>query len=106
MKIILYCSASKAVCVGEALVVASTEKDLQVIDDRLHPIFKFSKPTKLKKIKFGEILDGLTHGAAYAFDQQSYDRFYPIANSLCHELKAENLSARGDTGIHLITISL
>lgn len=34
---------------------------------------------KVKKTRFGEILRGLGLGAAYAFDKESYARFYPLA---------------------------
>jgi hypothetical protein len=33
----------------------------------------------IKKTRFGEILQGLELGAAYAFDKESYARFYPLA---------------------------
>lgn len=33
----------------------------------------------ISKIRFGPIYDGLSSGAAYAFDQVSYHRFYPLA---------------------------
>ncbi len=34
---------------------------------------------RIKKTRFGEILKGLTRGAAYAFDEESYARFFPLA---------------------------
>nr|MDJ0958029.1 hypothetical protein [Arenicellales bacterium] len=34
---------------------------------------------KISKLRFGEIYDDLKTGAAYAFDRQSYSRFYSIA---------------------------
>ena len=39
---------------------------------------KQDEPT-IKKTRFGEILTGLRQGAAYAFDAESYNRFYPLA---------------------------
>lgn len=36
------------------------------------------KKRAIKKTRFGEILRGLQLSAAYAFDQQSYGRFYPL----------------------------
>lgn len=33
----------------------------------------------IKKTRFGEILKGIALGAAYAFDKESYIRFYPLA---------------------------
>jgi len=33
----------------------------------------------IKKTRFGEIMNGIKMGAAYAFDEVSYKRFYPLA---------------------------
>jgi len=33
----------------------------------------------IKKTRFGEIVRGLQLGGAYAFDEESYSRFYPLA---------------------------
>ena len=37
------------------------------------------KSNTIKKTRFGEILQGMRLGAAYAFDKESYERFYPLA---------------------------
>ena len=37
------------------------------------------KSNTIKKTRFGEILRGMRLGAAYAFDKESYERFYPLA---------------------------
>jgi len=33
----------------------------------------------IKKTRFGDIINGLQRGGAYAFDEESYRRFLPIA---------------------------
>jgi len=33
----------------------------------------------IKKTRFGEIINGLRQGGAYAFDQEAYGRFLPLA---------------------------
>ena len=38
-----------------------------------------AKSHTIKKTRFGEILQGMRLGAAYAFDKESYGRFYPLA---------------------------
>jgi hypothetical protein len=35
--------------------------------------------SKIKKTRFGEIVSGLRLGAVYAFDEEAYQRFYPLA---------------------------
>lgn len=37
------------------------------------------KGMTISKLRFGEIYEGLKTGAAYAFDKQSYSRFYSLA---------------------------
>ncbi len=36
----------------------------------------------IRKTRFGEIVQGLTAGGAYGFDQESYSRFLPLARDL------------------------
>ena len=35
----------------------------------------------IKKVKYGEIQEGLELGGIYAFSKDSYDRFYPIGKA-------------------------
>jgi hypothetical protein len=43
-------------------------------------------------------------GAPYAFDEQSYNRFYPLANRIDFNLKEEDFSDKTETGHHFIVI--
>ena len=57
---------------------------------------------------FFPILRGLEYGAAYSFDEESYNRFYPIANKagleyLGPEDFSENSQMTGQ-GIHIVRI--
>lgn len=36
----------------------------------------------IRKTRFGEILRGLSLGAAYAFDEESYGRFLPLGRAV------------------------
>jgi len=36
----------------------------------------------IRKTRFGEIVQGLLAGGAYAFDQEAYSRFVPLARDL------------------------
>lgn len=35
----------------------------------------------IRKTRFGEIMQGLSLGAAYAFDEESYGRFLPLGRA-------------------------
>jgi len=45
-------------------------------------------------------------GASYAFDEQSYTRFYPLANRVGFNLKKEDFSVPTETGYYYVTIRL
>jgi len=43
-------------------------------------------------------------GASYAFDEQSYNRFYPLADNIGFNLKEEDFSIETEAGYHFIVI--
>jgi hypothetical protein len=57
----------------------------------------------IKKTRFGEIILGLNRGGAYAFDEESYNRFYPLANRIGYNFKKEEF-APTETGRHFVVI--
>jgi len=74
-----YSSPTNVICTGEshACVIAGSEEYLRDYINEITPV-GHSK-VSIKKTRFGEILKGLYLGAAYAFDVESYTRFYPLA---------------------------
>lgn len=72
-----YSSPTEIVCTGNACVIAGSNKSMRSYLDEIDPIGQ--KERTIKKTRFGEILRGLKLGAAYAFDEESYGRFYPLA---------------------------
>jgi hypothetical protein len=73
-----YHSAAEVICTdGDACVVSGSVGVMKQYLAELDPE-RASKAT-VKKTRFGEILRGLELGAAYAFDRESYGRFYPLA---------------------------
>ncbi len=75
-------------CSGDACVVAGSEKSILEYIRRANPNRK--NELKVKKARFGEIEAGLLAGGAYAFDQESYQRFQPIAIQKGHDLSNLN----------------
>lgn len=51
-----------------------------------------NKEYVLKKAWFDDILTGIQFGAAYAFDQDAYRLFYPLAQRAGLDLKQEDFS--------------
>ena len=56
------------------------QKSMEEYVKELDP--KSSKKRTIKKTRFGEIMRGLKLGAAYAFDEDAYNRFYPLAKEV------------------------
>ncbi len=61
---------------------------------------------RVKKTRFGEISNGLELGGAYAFDEEAYNRFYPLANNAGLSVSPEDLSGTSPTGMHFVRIQL
>ena len=73
-------SRTEVLFVGDACLVMSSEKKLQ------HHISKNAPERKaiatLKKIRFGDIIRALDYGEKIVFDEESYNRFYPLAKQI------------------------
>ena len=67
-----YTPPMNAVCDGDACVIAGSESAMK---EYLESMTSGSlERSRIKKTRFGEILKGLQLGAAYAFDEESYNR--------------------------------
>ena len=72
-----YLSAAAIICTGgHACVVAGSQIAMRQLVEELHP--GSGDRVTIKKTRFGEIRRGLELGAAYAFDEEAYGRFYPL----------------------------
>lgn len=72
-----YASPQAVVCSGKACVISGSEAAMREYlagmgADRGHTV---------RKTRFGEIMRGLSLGAAYAFDGESYGRFVPLGRA-------------------------
>ena len=95
-------SGMNAVCDGDACVIAGSEKAMRVFLSRLAS----GSPAAftVKRTRFGEILAGLQLGAAYSFDEEAYNRFFPLAQAEGLGLGPEDFSEPGPTGVHLVRV--
>jgi hypothetical protein len=60
----------------------------------------------VKKTRFGEVLRGLELGGAYAFDEESYARFYPLALEAGIPVAAADFEAQREKGGRFFTVRL
>ncbi len=63
-------------CDGDACVIAGSLKAMKSYLS--HQTFEGEREV-IKKTRFGEIIEGLRGGGAYAFDEESYSRFFVCA---------------------------
>ena len=100
-----YASKTEVFCDGDACVIIGSDADLRTYMSDLGIVDGIS-PT-VKKTRFGEIMRGMSVGAAYAFDETAYNRFYPLARREGYDLGPENFSVRGpDKGVHLVRVEI
>ncbi len=72
-----YASPVEVVCTGAACVIAGSEAAMREFLAELHPTG--AGRHTIRKTRFAEILSGMRLGASYAFDEEAYGRFLPLA---------------------------
>jgi hypothetical protein len=97
-----YASRTEVVCDGDACIIAGSDSDLKTYISELGP---GEAGHTLKKTRFGEIMRGMRLGAAYAFDETAYNRFYPLAKREGLSLSPEDFS-RTATGRHFVRVQI
>ena len=76
-----YRSRSEVICTDvDACVIAGSEEAMRHHYESTHS--RRSDELTIRKTRFGEIVQGMMAGAAYAFDRDAYSRFYPLAKDL------------------------
>ncbi|HLB41297.1 MAG TPA: hypothetical protein VJN02_00335 [Gammaproteobacteria bacterium] len=72
-----YIQSIYAFCDDDACIIAGSD----VLMNRYLQKAPNGKEYTIKKTRFGEIIEGLRKGAAYAFDEDAYGRFISCANN-------------------------
>ena len=92
-------------CDGDACIIAGTEGQMRFYLDKL---MENKNEFTIKKTRFGEIMVGIGEGAAYAFDETSYDRLLPLAIKMgITDLPPKDCFAEpSKTGMHFIMVQM
>jgi hypothetical protein len=98
-----YASPSEVVCTGEACVISGSEMAMR---DYLKEVSPHGKMHTIRKTRFGEIRKGLQMGAAYAFDEDSYKIFYPLAREEGLDVAKADFGAKKQEGFRFFTVKL
>ena len=90
-------STTELLCDGDACIIAGSEVKLKAY-------LALSAPTSanhytLHKVRWEAVLAGLRAGGAYAFDEDAYQRFYPLAQRAGLAVGPEGFSTRPPAGL-------
>jgi len=106
-----YTNSGEVTCDGNACVIAGSEELMKVYINRKLGGGNNNNKDIIKKTRFGEIINGMNNGGAYAFDEEAFARFLPIAksNKLCglpDDCSVPLGQEQPEDGIHFIRIQL
>lgn len=73
-----YTKSGEIFCDGDACIIADSEERMRSYLQEMSE-GSVGNVDIIKKTRFGEIICGIKKGGAYAFDQESYEKFYSIA---------------------------
>ena len=59
----------------------------------------------IRKTRFGEIMKGMSLGGSYAFDEEAYGRFYPLALEVGLPVSHADFRGEGPDEIKFLTIT-
>jgi len=99
-----YASPTQVVCTGDACVISESERSMREYILEIDPE-NVNKRT-IKKTRFGEIVKGIRLGAAYAFDEESYRKFYPLAIQEGFNVAEADFESQKSEGNRFFTVQL
>jgi hypothetical protein len=98
-----YLPGGKVVCDGNSCIIAGSEGKMKKYISLQGPQSDIHKIT-IKKTRFGEIKKGMELGGAYSFDEEAYNRFYPIAQKHGIKIGPEDFTDNPEKGLHFVRI--
>lgn len=99
-----YTQERQVFCDGDACIIAGSSEAMK---SYLQRTAEGADDYTVKKTRLGEVMEGLKLGGAYAFDQESYTRFYELGriNGL-DELPPEEVFSGPPVEMHFIRIQM
>ena len=99
-----HATLAEVFCDGDACIIAGSDADLKrylgaLTDDS-------AEKYTVRKTRFGEVMRGMSVGAAYAFDETAYNRFYPLAKAEGLDVGPEDFSAPSPTGRYFVRVQV
>ena len=87
-------SEEEVLCDGDACIIAGSEDSINKYLS--HSPRGLPHKLQIKKARFGDIITGIKLGGAYSFDEDSYNRFYPLANKNGYNFENQDFSSLDD----------
>ncbi len=98
-----YLSPTEVTCDREACVIAGSEEAMRRYLVTSNP--ENAEKHTIKKTRFREIMKGMSLGGSYAFDEEAYSRFYPLALEVEIPVSPADFTGRGPDEIKFMTIT-
>jgi len=89
---------------GTACIIAGSQKSMEKYLKELDP--DNIKKHTIRKTRFGEIMQGILYGAAYAFDEDAYNRFYPLAKAVGLDVQPADFESQKLKGMRFFTVQI
>ncbi|TYT74384.1 hypothetical protein [Desulfobotulus mexicanus] len=99
-----FASPTEVVCTDNACVISGSVGTMKAFLKEFDP--EGLQKHTIKKTLFGEILNGLKLGAAYAFDEESYKKFYPLARQEGLNVAEANFEEMKSKNFRFFTVQL
>ncbi len=96
-------SRTEVLFVGDACLVMGSEKKLLQHLSKNAPEQK--SKANIKKIRFGEIIRAINHDEKIVFDEESFNRFYPLGKQIGYYLDAPSSNANKRSGSNFYLVS-
>ena len=99
-----YSAGGAVICDGDACIIAGSEAKMRDYITRMQLQDIPTAGLTIRKTRFGEIAKGLGLGAAYCFDEEAYNRFYPLSEKAGIKAGPEDFSGETPTGMHFVRV--
>ena len=97
-----YLPGGNVICDGDSCVIAGSRKKMKKYLDAQRSYD--TSQINIKKARFEEIRKGMELGAAYSFDEEAYNRFYPMAQKAGIGLGPEDFSEDRPGKFHFVRV--
>jgi hypothetical protein len=97
-----YITKPQLICEGDSCIIVGTSEKMKSYIRQRNP--QLTDIVTISKVRFDDIIRAMEYGAAYSFDEESYNRFYPLARKNGINIGPEDFSGKTPTGLHYVRV--